>query len=81
MKIIRLVPVAFAAVTLLSGAAQIKEDKPPDTNLEATQNRCWKVRTKCCAECSKVLPTNNYGCDFQKCMRECMNRNGCNYLP
>jgi len=54
---------------------------PPDNQVGANPNKaeCWKIRTQCCAECSKCLPTRNYGCDFQKCMRECMQCRGCDY--
>lgn len=80
MKIFMLVPAVLSSAAITTGAVPIK-DTPPEQRVEAKPDRCWQVRTKCCAECSKILPTPDYGAKFQKCMRECMQCNGCNYLP
>lgn len=79
MKFIMLVPAVLAAATMTTSAVPVKDQ--PDRQVEAKPDRCWQVRTKCCEKCSNILPTPDYGAKFQKCMRECMQCNGCNYLP
>ena len=44
------------------------------------KERCAEVKQKCIEECTALLPTREYsGAPFYRCMRQCMEANGCSY--
>ena len=69
----------WAAWAFAIGGAILYDALSSDENCEE-QERCAAIKKSCIEECTSLLPTNEYsGAPFFKCMRDCMERNGCSY--